>query len=130
MDIELQSIPQNLRSRFQARMQEAKSTLTRCKKGLVEARASAARFDLLASNKPFASSDDPYASSSDRTRLLAGMSVLENGTKRLEESQRLAIETENQGAEILTNLRSQREQIENSRNTVCLQFIAISWTTL
>ncbi|EAU84688.2 t-SNARE VTI1 [Coprinopsis cinerea okayama7 len=119
MDIELQSIPQNVRSKYHIRLQEARNSLLKRKKGLAEAKASAARSDLLAS-KPgsYPSSDDPYASSSDRSRLLSGISMLENGSKRLEESQRLALETENQGAEILTNLRQQREQIENSRDTL------------
>jgi vesicle transport through interaction with t-SNAREs 1 len=121
MDLELQSIPQAMRPKYSPRLQSAKSSLTQHKKSLTEARQSAARADLLGSKAAaggFASSDDPYASNSDRSRLLAGMSVLETGSKRLEQSQRLALETENQGAEILQNLRQQREQIENSRDTV------------
>ena len=125
MDLELQSIPQSMRPKYTPRLQSAKSSLQQRKKSLTEARQLAARADLLGSKAAagFAPSDDPYASNSDRSRLLAGMSVLENGTKRLEQSQRLALETENQGAEILQNLRQQREQIENSRDTVpCMLF--------
>ncbi|TFK28842.1 vesicle transport v-snare protein vti1 [Coprinopsis marcescibilis] len=119
MDLELQSIPQPTRPKYQIRLKEAKNNLLRCKKSLTSARAAVARSDLLASKAgSFTPSDDPYGSSSDRSRLLAGVSTLENGSKRLEESQRLAIETENQGAEILRDLRSQREQIENSRDTL------------
>ena len=44
--------------------------------------------------------------------------MLEDGTRRLQESQRIALETEEQGADILRNLVGQREQIENARNTV------------
>jgi vesicle transport through interaction with t-SNAREs protein 1 len=120
LDIEIQSIPQNVRSHYHTRLREAKAQLSKFKKALTDARSSLARADLLSSSKggQYASSDDPYGSSSDRTRLLSGTALLENGTKRLEESQRMALETENQGAEILTNLRQQREQIENSRDTV------------
>jgi vesicle transport through interaction with t-SNAREs 1 len=62
-------------------------------------------------------SDDPYAVS-DRARLLSGTALLEDGSRRLDESHRIALDTEAQGAEILRNLRGQREQIENSRNMV------------
>jgi vesicle transport through interaction with t-SNAREs protein 1 len=37
----------------------------------------------------------------------------------------MALETESHGAEILTNLRGQREQIENSRDTLLRADIAI-----
>lgn len=63
-------------------------------------------------------SDEPYGPTSDRTRLLAGTSTLEDGTRRLQESHRIALETADQGAEILSDLRMQREQIENARSTV------------
>ena len=59
-------------------------------------------------------SDDPYGTS-DRTRLLAGTQSLEESTRRLENSQRVALETEDIGADILRSLRVQREQIEHSR---------------
>ena len=54
----------------------------------------------------------------DRARLLAGTAKLDEGTRRLEESQRIAMETEQTGADILLNLRGQREQIEHARDTV------------
>ncbi|EEB98056.1 hypothetical protein MPER_02502, partial [Moniliophthora perniciosa FA553] len=43
-------------------------------------------------------------------KLLAGTALLEDGTKRLQESQRIALETENQGADILMDLRRQRDR--------------------
>ncbi|KAJ2931563.1 hypothetical protein H1R20_g5472, partial [Candolleomyces eurysporus] len=127
LDIEVQSIPQSVRAHYHTRLREAKAQLSKSKKALADARSSLARADLLSSSKggQYASSDDPYGASSDRTRLLAGSAMLENGTKRLQESQRMAIETENQGAEILTNLRQQREQIENSRDTLQRADLAI-----
>lgn len=125
LDIEISSIPHNLRQHYQTRLRDAKSSLSRCKSSLKDARTSQARSELLSSaSKPY-SSDDPYGSSSDRQRLLSSNQLLENGTKRLEESQRMALETENHGAEILTNLRQQREQIENSRDTLQRADLAI-----
>lgn len=56
---------------------------------------------------------------SQRQRLLQGTSLLEQGNERLAASTRLALETEDIGANILQDLRGQREQIEHSRDTVC-----------
>ncbi|KAJ2360555.1 Vesicle transport V-snare protein, partial [Coemansia sp. RSA 2607] len=53
-----------------------------------------------------------------RTRLLSGNERLENGTRRLQDSHRIAIETEAVGAGILQDLRAQREQIVSTRNTL------------
>ncbi|KAJ3511499.1 hypothetical protein NLJ89_g4061 [Agrocybe chaxingu] len=119
MEIEIQGIPQSVRAQYHARLRTCKADLSQYKKLLADSRAQLARADLLSSsNNAYSSSDDPYSSSSDRTRLLAGTNALEQGTKRLQQSQQLALETENQGADILMNLRTQREQIENSRNTL------------
>ncbi|KAF5369776.1 hypothetical protein D9758_001156 [Tetrapyrgos nigripes] len=118
MDIEIQGIPQSLRPQYQARLRSAKGELARYKKMSKDLHASLARSSLLGSSSSrsaYPSSDEPYG---DRSRLLAGNALLEDGTKRLQDSQRLALETENQGADILMNLRQQREQIENSRSTL------------
>ena|SRR5260221_10583436 len=119
MEIELQSIPLSNRSQYHTRHRSAKESLQSYKKLLADSRIQLTRAELFSSsNGGFTSTDDPYAASNDRTRLLSGTDILEQGTKRLQQSQQLALETETQGAEILTNLRTQREQIENSRGTV------------
>jgi vesicle transport through interaction with t-SNAREs protein 1 len=122
MELEIQSIPSSIRPQYHTRLRSAKADLQKYKKLLTDSRTQLARADLLSSKtNPHGggySSDDPYAASNDRTGLLAGTSILEQGTKRLQQSQQIALETETQGAEILLNLRSQREQIENSRDTV------------
>lgn len=126
MDIETQGIPQAMRAQYHTRLRTAKASLSTHKKSLADARAQVARSDLLSSSTGggYARSDDPYGGpTSDRARLLAGTTVLEDGTKRLQQSERLALETETQGADILLNLRTQREQIENSRNTVRRPFL-------
>lgn len=119
MDIEIQGIPQSIRPKYQSRLRDAKSDLARFKKLFKEQNQQVARSTLLGSGSAAQSfsSDEPYGTS-DRSRLLAGTALLDDGTKRLQESKRLALETEEQGAGILMNLRTQREQIENSRNTV------------
>lgn len=47
-----------------------------------------------------------------------GLVGLVVGSRRLENAQRIALETEDVGADILRNLRGQREQIEHTRDTV------------
>ena len=120
MEIEIQGIPQSLRPQYQNRHRTAKADLTRFKKTSKDMHAQFSRADLLASpgRAGTPTSDEPYGATSDRTRLLAGTATLEDGTRRLQESQRIALETEDHGAEILVNLRTQREQIENARDTV------------
>ena len=51
-----------------------------------------------------------------RNRLLSGTDKLQDSSRRLEESHRLALETEDVGAGILGNLRGQREQIQSTRD--------------
>jgi vesicle transport through interaction with t-SNAREs protein 1 len=122
MEIEIQGVPQSLRNNYLSRLRSAKSSLATYKKSLSDTRTSLARAELFSKssspdNDGYYNSDDPY---SDRHRLLSGTNILEDGTKRLQESQRVALETEEQGANILRDLRGQREQIENSRGTVSL----------
>ncbi|KAI6047288.1 vesicle transport v-snare protein vti1 [Pisolithus marmoratus] len=106
MEIEIQGIPQSIKPQFQTRLRAAKTDLTRFKKLSKDLHSQFSRTELLASPGRVES------------RLLAGTTTLEDGTRRLQESHRVALETEDQGAEILMNLRAQREQIENARDTL------------
>jgi vesicle transport through interaction with t-SNAREs protein 1 len=119
MEIEIQGIPQSIRPKYQSRIRTSKADLARYKKLSREMHAQASRADLFSSRDGSApaTSDEPYGSS-DRARLLAGTTILEDGSRRLQESQRIALETEEHGAGILRSLVGQREQIENARNTV------------
>ncbi|TFY76529.1 hypothetical protein EWM64_g7485 [Hericium alpestre] len=119
MEIEIQGIPQSIKSQYQSRIKLAKADLTRYKKVSKDMHSQVSRVDLLGSSRGAASptSDEPYGSG-DRTRLLTGTSILEDGSRRLQESQRIALETEEQGTDILRSLRGQREQIENARDTL------------
>ncbi|THH29329.1 hypothetical protein EUX98_g4857 [Antrodiella citrinella] len=122
MEIEIQGIPQSLKAQYTARIRASKADLQRFKKASKDLHSQLARSDLLASStRPGmgpATSDEPYGSTTDRTRLLAGTALLEDGSRRLMDSHRIALETEEQGADILRSLRGQREQIENSRDTL------------
>ncbi|KAI1791446.1 vesicle transport v-snare protein vti1 [Ganoderma leucocontextum] len=120
MEIEIQGIPQSIRPSYQARIKASKADLTRYKKLSKDVHAQLSRSELLArpgigTGAP--TSDEPYGAS-DRTRLLAGTALLEDGSRRLLDSQRIALETEEQGSDILRSLRGQREQIQNARDTL------------
>ncbi|KAL1943456.1 hypothetical protein VTO73DRAFT_4531 [Trametes versicolor] len=119
MEIEIQGIPQSLRPSYQTRIKASKADLQRFKKLSKEQHAQLSRAELL--SRPGlagSTSDEPYGATSDRTRLLAGTALLEDGSRRLQDSQRIALETEEQGADILRSLRGQREQIQNARDTL------------
>lgn len=121
LEIEVQGIPVSVRSPYNARLKQAKYDLNRYKKLSKDLHSQSSRADLLGSPrfKAGATSDDPYGERSDRTRLLAGTQTLSDGNRRIADSTRIALETEEQGADILRSLRVQGEQIQNSRNTVC-----------
>lgn len=133
MEIEIQGIPQSLRPSYQARIKASKADLTRYKKLSKDVHAQLSRAELLArpgiGSGGDATSDEPYGAS-DRTRLLAGTALLEDGSRRLLESQRIALETEEQGADILRSLRGQREQIQNSRDTVRVLLLLYAFSAI
>ena len=138
MEIELQGMPQSIKPPYASRAKSAKSALQSAKSRAREQHAVLARSTLLSDvgGSPFRDSTDTEEGgiSGDRARLLRGTSLLESGSKRLQDAQRVALETEEQGADILRDLRRQREQIENSRETVCgLEYLSLMthyWTYL
>ncbi|WVO17223.1 hypothetical protein L204_104915 [Cryptococcus depauperatus] len=121
MEVELPSMPISIRQTYQQRLKTSKQGLDKVKKSLKELRFQNQRSELL-SGSGYPHPDDPYTddpeSMSARTRLLAGTQTLEDGTNRLDNAHRIALETEGVGSEILRNLRGQREQLENTRDTL------------
>lgn len=130
MEIELQGMPQSIRGPFSARARAAKSTLAALKTRAREAHSTAQRAALLGrasgSGSPFRDAGDAElggrgsGENGDRQRLLAGTALLEGGSRRLHDAERTALETEETGADILRELQRQREQIVNTRETVCI----------
>ncbi|KAI3625997.1 hypothetical protein CBS9595_001358 [Malassezia furfur] len=113
MEIEVQSFPQSVRERYAGELRNLKSQYDKLRRELAGKSASGLPVDSYTDND-VESGEVP----SQRQRLLQGTSLLENGTERLAASTRLALETEDIGANILQDLRSQREQIEHSRDTL------------
>jgi len=117
--VEIQGILQSVKAPYATRLKQAKADLTKYKKLSKELHSQAARMDLLGHKSATLRSDDPYDERSDRARLLMGTDTLSDGSRRIIESTSIALETEAHGGDILSTLRGQREQIENSRNMVC-----------
>jgi len=117
MEVEIQGMPQSIRSKYVARLKAGKAELAKLKKQAKDLSTQTMRAQLLPASLSSAPSDDPYGTD-QRTRLLSGTDRLADGQRRLEESRRVALETEDVGADILRNLRGQREQIEHARDTL------------
>ena len=118
LEVEIQGIPQSVKAPYLTRLRQAKSDLTKYKKLSKDLHA---RVNLLGGPKGGTSfrSDNPYEDErTDRERLLAGTETLSEGSQRLGNAHRVALEAEDMGVEILRNLRSQRETMENARDTV------------
>lgn len=128
---------------YKSQLDRTKKVLREAKQGQNRNELLSSGRDAGLSDDPY--SDGPGGGEGDygqRTRLLKGTERLQDGellmlgeacdgrgadklgsyrstgTRRLEESHRLALETEDVGADILRNLRGQREQIEHSRDVV------------
>lgn len=118
MEVEIQSMPQSVRGTYNTRVRTLKTELARWKKSAKDLHLQSSRSELF--NHSTSGGDDPYAddAANQRTRLLAGTQSLNDSSRRLEDSHRIALETEDVGADILRSLRVQREQIENTRETL------------
>jgi len=118
MELELQGIPISIKPSYRARVKSAKADLHRLKKLSKDMHAQASRADLLSrqssSSSPSPSPSNRRTTTNDRTRLLAGVPSLEDGSRRLRSSERAALETEAHGTEILQGLGAQRDQIQNA----------------
>ncbi|CAG8618049.1 11561_t:CDS:10 [Funneliformis caledonium] len=119
MEMELLNLPQSSRSRCQAKMRSYKSSLDKLKRDLKRASSRASgptdREELLAGTN---GTDLDSASLDQRARLLSGTELLADSSRRLQDSHRIALETETIGANVLEDIRRQRDQILHTRNTL------------
>lgn len=105
MNLEVQNLPANQRLEYNAKIRKYRGEADRNKARLRELLDDEDR-------------DDLFGDNSQRKQLLTNNASLERSLDRLRESQRIALETESIGGNILNDLRAQREQISNSRNTL------------
>ncbi|KAI9312080.1 t-SNARE [Dichotomocladium elegans] len=120
MEMEILNIPAPSRTRLQAKLRLYKSDAEKMKRDLRRANTVTPRVsernELLGD---FLRESDLDASTMDqRQRLLSGTERLGQSSRRLEDSHRLALETEGIGANILTTLKGQRETMLRARDTL------------
>uniref|UniRef100_A0A1D1ZIZ3 Vesicle transport v-SNARE 12 n=1 Tax=Anthurium amnicola TaxID=1678845 RepID=A0A1D1ZIZ3_9ARAE len=120
MEMEILNIQQpSSRTRLQAKTRAHKSDLEKLKRDLKRASSRVSgptdREELLAGTN---GTDLDSASMDQRARLLTGTERLADSSRRLQDSHRIALETETIGANVLEDIRRQREQILHSRNTL------------
>lgn len=147
MEIEMQTAGREQKSQLQSKVRQHKATLNGHKAEMVSGghsltaiaplliltlpeqktlASSADRDDLLSSSAVRHTSIDmdrgesptPSHGQAQRSRLLSATDKLSDGQRRLEDSHRVALETEDLGAGILRDLRGQRDQLEHTRDTV------------
>ncbi|PWN97311.1 V-snare-domain-containing protein [Tilletiopsis washingtonensis] len=122
MDVELQGLPGAAKARCATELRERKMRLEKIRKDIRSATSRSTGRELpgggFADSGGDLEAEGEEGAYAQRQRLLQGTATLEDGSRRLEESHRLALQTEDMGADILRDLRGQREQIENSRDTL------------
>ncbi|KAL0563915.1 t-SNARE VTI1 [Marasmius crinis-equi] len=118
LELELSQIPTSLRPQYASQLKQSKIDMNRLKRLAKDSHLKSSRNELLGGGGGgFRSrTDDPYQD--ERSRLLAGTQTLGDGTRRLDDATRIALETETLGADILRSLGQDRERIENSRDTL------------
>ncbi|KAH8827712.1 vesicle transport v-snare protein vti1 [Flagelloscypha sp. PMI_526] len=106
LHLELQGIPNSVRPPYSTQYKALEKNLEGLKKRVLTLKTSSGG----ANKGNFKSYGEDQ-----RSQLLAGNQTLHQSSNRLTSSIGVALDTEAQGAEILTNLRGQREQIEHAR---------------
>mmetsp|Transcript_2355 Transcript_2355/g.2598 ORF Transcript_2355/g.2598 Transcript_2355/m.2598 type:complete len:220 (+) Transcript_2355:3555-4214(+) len=117
MSIEVQNLPSNQRSIYNTKIRQYKSQVEDSKGRLKKLLDDQDKYELFGNRYTDDDSHDDMHDS-QRKQLLNNNASLERTSERLRDSQRIALETENIGGNILNDLRSQREQIMGSRNTL------------
>lgn len=113
MAAEVQGLPTADRSQYSGIVREYRAEIDQAKRAMYAAAAGAARSELFGDRDAAAD-----RGSDQRAQLLSNQQRLEQSSDRLRDAQRVGNETEAIGAGILNDLRGQREQILNSRNTL------------
>lgn len=113
MNLEIQSLPANQRLSYNAKVRKYRSEVEANKQKLKELLDEEDRLELFGSRYT-----DNEEEGSQRKQLLSNNASLDRSLQRLRESQRVALETEGIGGNILNDLRAQREQITNARSTL------------
>ncbi|CAL8309173.1 unnamed protein product [Boreogadus saida] len=110
MDLEVREIPVQSRAMFNSRLKSYKQELEKLEKDFKRSRiaySDEVRNELLG--------DDAGSSENQRAHLLDNTEKLERSSRRLEAGYQIAVETEQIGQEMLSNLNTDREKIQRAR---------------
>ncbi|RKP11225.1 t-SNARE [Piptocephalis cylindrospora] len=116
MEMEILNLSPSLKAQLQPRLRGHSADLEALRR---ELKRLIARGDGKGNRDELLARTDVDSLSHDqRDRLLGGTQRLQDSSRRLEESNRLALDTETLGIGILGDLRAQREQIQHTRSTL------------
>ncbi|KAL1933139.1 hypothetical protein VTP01DRAFT_8817 [Rhizomucor pusillus] len=121
MEMEILNIPAPGRTRLQAKLRLFKSEAEKMKRDLRRANTVAPKVserDELLGDMASESVDFDASTMDQRQRLLSGTERLGESSRRLQDSHRLALETEGIGINILSTLKGQRETMLRARDTL------------
>lgn len=114
MNLEVQQIATHQRSSFNAKVRTYRSDLDKIKGDLKNLMDDKDRRQLFGSTN----ADENDEDFNQRQKLLNTNASIERSSQRIQEATRTALESESVGSSILNNLRSQRDQILNARDTL------------
>ncbi|GMM33929.1 v-SNARE protein [Saccharomycopsis crataegensis] len=117
METEILGLPSSNRASFNSKIRTFRSQLQSHESLLKKYEDDEDRRELFGGRTDNGSGQN-YSDFDQRQGLLQTNASLARTSDRLKDSQRIANETEDIGANILNNLRGQREQLVNSRNTL------------
>lgn len=112
MNLEVQQIATHQRSSYNAKVRTYRSDLDKLKNDLKNLMDDKDRRQL------FGAGSADEENFNQRQKLLNTNASIERSTQRINEATRTALESESVGSSILNNLRSQRDQILNARDTL------------
>lgn len=113
MNLEVQQIATHQRSSYNAKVRTYKTDLDKLKKDLKNLMDDKDRRQLFGNENE--ENDENF---NQRQKLLNTNASIERSSQRIQDATRTALESETVGSSILNNLRSQRDQILNTRNTL------------
>lgn len=118
MNIEVQNIPASSRSVYNTKIRLYRQEVEATKAKLRKLTDEDSRAQLFGDRYTDEEGSAAGGQNEQRKQLLSNSASLNRTSDRLRDSQRIALETENIGGNILNDLRAQREQITNLRNTL------------
>lgn len=115
MSLEVQNLPASERSSYNTKIRQYRNQTEESKQRLSQLLDDQDKQELFGNRY---SDNDDGVHDLQRKQLLNNQSSLDRSTQRLHDSQRVVLETESIGGNILNDLRAQREQIMGARDTL------------